>query len=372
MKLLRTMGRGRKTSVLSQALMLTLCISTAANVLADVTPEQLQPLRALREGDASGVAQASKLAKELAKRNDLNALTVLRAMKGASPLGKNWLLGVANAAQNKQPATNQDLERFLADLSQDGEARYTVFRWLTDKDETAKNKFLDAMLEDPSLELRYEAVARSLSPKDLDETTLKRLLDVARQPEQVTEIIERLGKSGIKVDQSKHFGFLSSWKFIGPFDNTGSASFNKAYPVEADWVANKLADSYEGKSGATKWISEASEDPNGLVDLAKLYNNEKGCVVYGVTEVDSSKALDCELRVGCINAQKVWLNSELVISNEVYHTGMQVDQYIAPIKLKAGKNRILIKICQNEQKEAWAQRYVFQARICDSSGKAIQ
>ena len=90
------------------------------------------------------------------------------------------------------------------------------------------------------------------------------------------------------------------------------------------------------------------------------------------SEVDSSKALDCELRVGCINAQKVWLNGELVISNEVYHTGMQVDQYIAPIKLKAGKNRILIKICQNEQKEAWAQRYVFQARICDSSGKAIQ
>ena len=161
MKLLRTMGRGRKTSVLSQALMLTLCISTAANVLADVTPEQLQPLRALREGDASGVAQASKLAKELAKRNDLNALTVLRAMKGASPLGKNWLLGVANAAQNKQPATNQDLERFLADLSQDGEARYTVFRWLTDKDETAKNKFLDAMLEDPSLELRYEEIGRA-------------------------------------------------------------------------------------------------------------------------------------------------------------------------------------------------------------------
>jgi hypothetical protein len=108
-----------------------------------------------------------------------------------------------------------------------------------------------------------------------------------------------------------------------------------------------------------------------LVDLAKLYNNEKGCVVYGLAEVTSPSDVACELRVGCINAQKVWVNGELVIANEVYHTGMQVDQYIAPIKLKAGSNKILIKVCQNEQKDAWAQRYVFQARICDSTGKAL-
>ena len=90
-----------------------------------------------------------------------------------------------------------------------------------------------------------------------------------------------------------------------------------------------------------------------------------------MTEIEVPSNVKCELRVGCINAQKVWVNGELVIGNEVYHTGMQVDQYIAPIELKAGTNRILIKVCQNEQQEAWAQRYIFQARICDSTGKAI-
>ena len=60
-----------------------------------------------------------------------------------------------------------------------------------------------------------------------------------------------------------------------------------------------------------------------------------------------------------------------VISNEVYHTGMQIDQYSAPITLKQGENRILVKICQNEQKEAWAQLYSFQLRLCDETGKAI-
>jgi hypothetical protein len=31
----------------------------------------------------------------------------------------------------------------------------------------------------------------------------------------------------------------------------------------------------------------------------------------------------------------------------------------------------LLKICQNEQTEDWAQRWEFQVRICDSSGTAV-
>jgi len=327
--------------------------------------------RNVQPNDDAAVANASRAARELSKRSDLKTIEVLQAMRGSSLIGKNWLSGIANATQRKNPASKVELEAFLKDTTQDPEARYTVFRWLTEGDADSRNRWLDSMLSDPSLELRYEAVAKALEPKELPVDQLKNLLDVARQPEQVVELIARLDKLGVKVNQSEHFGFLSSWKFIGPFDNTGSKSYDKAYPVEADWVSNKLADSYQGRPGEVKWIAEKSEDAEGAMDLAKLYNNEKGCIVYGVTEIEVPSNVKCELRVGCINAQKVWVNGELVIGNEVYHTGMQVDQYIAPIELKAGTNRILIKVCQNEQKEAWAQRYIFQARICDSTGKAI-
>lgn len=338
---------------------------------ADVSPQQLEPFRKVQAGDDAGVAQASKLARELSARNDLGSLTALRAMKGATSLGKNWLLGLANAAQNRRPASKAELEAFLNNSSEDAESRYTVFRWLTDGNAEARKQWLGKMTDDPSPEIRYEAIALALEPAELTEASLRTLLDSARQPEQVTAIIERLGKLGVTIDQAKHFGFLTQWKFIGPFDNVGSDKFNTAYPIEPDYVAGKIAESYAGKNGDVKWVSESSSDKEGLVDLAKLYNNEKGCVVYGIAEVSSPSDVACELRVGCINAQKVWVNGELVIANEVYHTGMQVDQYIAPIKLKAGTNKILIKVCQNEQKEAWAQRYVFQARICDSTGKAI-
>jgi len=352
-------------------LALGFCSMGFTPLFAEKPESAFDVFRNVQPNDDAAVANASRAARELSKRSDLKTIEVLQAMRGSSLIGKNWLSGIANATQRKNPASKVELEAFLKDTTQDPEARYTVFRWLTEGDADSRNRWLDSMLSDPSLELRYEAVAKALEPKELPVDQLKNLLDVARQPEQVVELIARLDKLGVKVNQSEHFGFLSSWKFIGPFDNTGSKSYDKAYPVEADWVSNKLADSYQGRPGEVKWIAEKSEDAEGAIDLAKLYNNEKGCIVYGVTEIEVPSNVKCELRVGCINAQKVWVNGDLVIGNEVYHTGMQVDQYIAPIELKAGTNRILIKVCQNEQKEAWAQRYIFQARICDSTGKAI-
>ena len=40
-------------------------------------------------------------------------------------------------------------------------------------------------------------------------------------------------------------------------------------------------------------------------------------------------------------------------------------------QLHSGKNTILIKICQNEQKEDRAQRWQFQVRVCDATGTAV-
>ena len=50
---------------------------------------------------------------------------------------------------------------------------------------------------------------------------------------------------------------------------------------------------------------------------------------------------------------------------------MEVDQYIAKAMLKAGRNELLLKVCQNEQKEDWAQQWKFQVRLCDAVGAAV-
>jgi hypothetical protein len=105
--------------------------------------------------------------------------------------------------------------------------------------------------------------------------------------------------------------------------------------------------------------------------LAERYKKEKGAIVYARTIFVSDKVRDVEMRLGCINANKLWVNDQEVFMNEVYHAGMSIDQYIGRVKLKSGENEIVLKVCQNEQTESWAQRWQFQLRVSDFTGKAI-
>ena len=77
------------------------------------------------------------------------------------------------------------------------------------------------------------------------------------------------------------------------------------------------------------------------------------------------------LRLGCINANKLWLNGKLIHEHGVYHSGSQMDQYTARGTLANGRNTILLKVCQNEQTEEWAQSWHFQLRVCDEFGTAV-
>jgi hypothetical protein len=97
----------------------------------------------------------------------------------------------------------------------------------------------------------------------------------------------------------------------------------------------------------------------------------KGAITYAFAEFISAEDRPVDLRLGCINANKVWLNGELLTANHVYHSNTSVDQYIAKGKLKKGRNTILLKICQNEQTEVWAQDWKFQLRVCDQIGTAV-
>ncbi|MBI3406864.1 MAG: hypothetical protein HY040_00725 [Planctomycetes bacterium] len=48
-----------------------------------------------------------------------------------------------------------------------------------------------------------------------------------------------------------------------------------------------------------------------------------------------------------------------------------MDQHAGKGTLNKGRNEILIKVCQNEEKETWAEPWSFQLRICDDLGAAV-
>jgi hypothetical protein len=48
-----------------------------------------------------------------------------------------------------------------------------------------------------------------------------------------------------------------------------------------------------------------------------------------------------------------------------------MDQHVGRGTLKAGRNEILVKVCQNEQTDSWAQQWSFQLRVTDALGGAV-
>jgi hypothetical protein len=374
--------RSSKTTLISRRIVvgifflsLPIIATTLTSVNAAEPNKAIETLQRIQPGN-DGILAANKAAQELQKADPKLLPEVLIAMDKATPLGRNWLIGVAESL-HRRTADQSWLKTYFADSNHNGEARALVFEWMTASDKELRSKMLEGLLEDSSPEIRYAAIGQALARGDFegDEAVknLDRLLESARHPDQVNDIIKRLKDKGREVIAAKHFGFIESWQLIGPFDNIGQKAFDVVYPIEAELVSGKYNPdaSVAGKKGDVTWKTAVCKPEDGMVDLNDLFEKEKGAIVYARATFKATKAMPCDIRLGCTNANKVWLNGQLVLSNEVYHAGNQIDQYNESTKLKAGENVIVIKVCQNEQTEPWAQDWAFQLRICDSTGKAI-
>jgi hypothetical protein len=331
-------------------------------------------------------AQRAAIVRKLQSEPTLQILDVVSAMSGMDPVQKNLLLGVAQTSLDRNPKTAEaSLQKILADKNLDPAARYWAFTVLSSGDSKKRDQMLETMLEDPALELRYEAVklgqsqAAKLKEGGAEAAKLKdayqKLLASARLPEQIQEIADSLKAVDVEVDLLEHFGFISEWQTIGPFANLKQSAFDVVYGPEKEYLAHKtvnLNEKHDGKAGKVAWQPVSTKEKDGGIDLNPVFNKEKGAIAYAFAEFNLSKPLECQVRLGCINANKVWVNGELKLTNEVYHAGSQIDQYVAPVKLIAGKNTILIKACQNEQTESWAQDWKYQLRFTDASGMPIR
>ena len=320
--------------------------------------------------------------KELSKASAESLPVVLKSFEGANPLAVNWLRSVVDSiadrtlkSTGKLPTVS--LEAFVKDTARSPEARRLAYEWLVKVDSTAADRLIPGMINDASPEFRREAVARLIAQatrlheegnKDAESKFLRQALNGAIDDDQVKAIVKPLKELGESVDLQKHFGFLTEWYLIGPFDNVGLKGFSVAYPPETE---RNLKAKYAGKSGEVEWKSYTTEDEYGTLDIAKKTEPFKGAVMYAATTFMADKAREIEIRLGTPNAWKLWVNGVKIFARDEYHRGTFLDQYKVSAKLKPGPNEIMLKICQNEQTEEWAQAWTFQLRVCDHSGVAV-
>lgn len=333
--------------------------------------------------EGKGNTEAAAAWKSLSAADADAILPLLRAMEGSGPLARNWLRSAADVIADRELTQGRtlpvgDLGAFLLDTRQNPRARRLAYDLVARIDPAAAEKLIPGMLNDPSTELRRDAVQRLMNEgksllgagkTDAAVLIYRQALNAARDVDQIEEIAKQLTeKLEQEIDLPEHFGFLMHWKVIAPFDNTGRKGFDPVFPPE-NGIEPEAG--YPGKSGEVKWQDFASTDAYGKIDLNQPFGPLKEVVGYAHTEFDAAQAGPAELRMACKNAWKIWLNGDLVFGRDEYHRGQRIDQYILPVQLNKGPNTILVKACQNEQEENWTVEWEFKLRVCDSTGTAI-
>ena len=154
------------------------------------------------------------------------------------------------------------------------------------------------------------------------------------------------------------------WLVLGPFDNTSGIGYDTAYITE-DATEIDLTAEYDGVADGeerkVKWQKSTDETFNGFIDFGR---NKDWLVSYAWVTIDSPDEREVQFRFGSDDQSKIWLNGKEVYAFPEYRWA-KVDNETIPVTLKAGKNTILVKICNEEL--SWG----FYFRITDTDGKPM-
>lgn len=240
-------------------------------------------------------------------------------------------------------------------------------------------------LDDP--EFRYEAVALVLDQAQRDAKAsnapsaakLYRLaFDKSRDLLQARAAALGLKEIGaIDVSVAEHMGFLMDWHLIGPFDGKDQKGFHLAYPPEKKIDLSEVLD---GQKGKVRWKRfQVKETPptskdrhQALVNLTGkgALGNADDAVAFAYTEIHVDQPLKAEMRGAADDNFTVWVNGVKVFAFEEWRNGVRHDRHRFPVELKAGKNTVLVKICQSAAPNP-EPNWEFFLRVVDATGKGI-
>ena len=136
---------------------------------------------------------------------------------------------------------------------------------------------------------------------------------------------------------------IGKWFYAGPFDNPDQKGFDIVYPPEKGVDLNAQ---FTGKSNE-KFGWKEGPFTDGQINSLEIFKPELNvnCVAYLYREFTVGSDVECPFSFGSDDTLTVWMNGEKVHSENVYR-GCAPDQALLKLKLRAGKNTLLLKICQ--------------------------
>jgi len=357
------------------ALLAVALVTTPTPGVDDETTRALATLkRVTREG--KGNEDAGPAWKTLVSKGGGALLPTLEAFEDGNHTAANWLRTAVDAIAEAEKAAGRKLpadklEAFTLNPKFAADARRKAYELLLTQDSTAKARLLPGFINDKSADLRRDAISNELeilertAPPTL-KADLEKLFAATRDKDQVELLAKKVIAAGGKASISEHFGFVTFASLIGPFDAPESKGFAIAYAPD---TAKDSSGKFTGKEAAElKWIPASTSDPLGKFDLNKLLGKHKNSVAFALTTIVSQQEQPCEIRVTSPTSLKIFLNQKELFGRDEYHHGSPFDGNVGRGTLRKGENVIVVKVCQNNQTENWAQDWRFQMRVCDDTG----
>jgi tetratricopeptide (TPR) repeat protein len=148
-------------------------------------------------------------------------------------------------------------------------------------------------------------------------------------------------------------GLCDRWLVIGPFGNRDRAMADAHHGPERDVLGGSfdLGKAYDcsaddGRQGQAMWVERSTLAPAEIWEADPRGGRSIGC--YALTFVDCERPCTAQLRVGASACVTAWLNRQEVLTVEDPAGYALVDQYVRPVRLKAGRNELFIKLAVSD------------------------
>lgn len=352
----------------------------------DETSRLLKSLESVRDGTA---APPTPVWNKLVAQGAAALPRILEAMDTPDTAHANWLRTAFDrilAEERKRGNRAVDVEALLGfakEPKHQGRSRRLALETVEELRPGTSARLTPGWLNDP--EFGYDAVdllgkqadnQAKAGQKDQARDSYRRAFAACRDLAQAQRLLPRMqavGESGQLVDQ---FGFVTNWFVIGPFDGMNQQGFGTVYPPEREI---DLAAEYPGKEGPIRWKRfQVREEPKAqsgrvaLLSFGEPLGKIHDAVAYAYTAFTVPEAREVEFRGGGDDNFTVWVNGQREFGFEEYRNGIRLDRHRFKAKLKAGVNRVLVKVCQGPldpttNDASWE----LMLRLVDATGKGI-
>jgi len=135
----------------------------------------------------------------------------------------------------------------------------------------------------------------------------------------------------------------SDWRVIGPFASERGPTGGPGHGMTTASGPEPGGSDFTGDQGqALQWLRpDTSDEYINLHQLTGAYNWR---VSYAATTIESDRGQAAVLRFGVDYWARLWLNGQRVFELVEGHGPPCPAQYTVPIQLRAGANRLLVKI----------------------------